>query len=78
MVDLIERVAGTSRGGATALGFRTVNLVAAYNVDSTGATDAGPAINAAIVDLALTGQSAYLPIGTYTITTALVCDLTAR
>jgi hypothetical protein len=46
-----------------------VNVVTAFGVDNTGATDAGPDIQAALNALAGTGQMAYFPAGTYLIET---------
>ena len=46
-----------------------VNVVNVFGVDSTGATDAGPKLQAAFNALAATGQPAYFPPGTYKIVT---------
>jgi hypothetical protein len=46
------------------------NVVAAFGVDNTGATDTGPTLATAFADLAASGQVSWLRSGTYKITTA--------
>ena len=48
------------------------NVVTGYGVDNSGATDMGGAFNAALTSLAGTGQIAWLPPGTYKVSTAVV------
>ena len=54
-------------GGAQAV---LCNVVAAFGVDNTGATDAGPNLATAFADLAASGQVPWLRSGTYEVTTA--------
>ena len=54
-------------GGAQAV---LCNVVAAFGVDNTGGTDAGPALATAFADLAASGQIPWLRSGTYEVTTA--------
>lgn len=58
---------GTSPPASLSLAF--VNVVKAYGVDNTGATDAGPKLQTAFNALAGTGQAAWLPPGIYKIAT---------
>ena len=59
---------GGGGGGSPAFAFVDISI-APYNVDKTGTTDAGPAMQVAFNDLAGTGQAAWLPPGTYKIVT---------
>ena len=50
--------------------YRVIDAVVDYGADNTGATDAGPAINLAIV--AADGRPIHVPAGTYKLSTGLV------
>ncbi len=50
-------------------GFVLVNVVEAFGVDNTGATDCGAALTACAPKLVASGQAMWLPPGTYTHTT---------
>ena len=65
-------------GSPSSANLAFVNVVKAYSVDNTGATDAGPDLQTAFNALAGTGQAAYLPPGTYKVQTVvtLPSDLT--
>jgi hypothetical protein len=49
-----------------------VNVVAAFGVDNTGATDCSAKLQVAITALAATGQAVFLPNGTYLISNTII------
>ena len=61
--ELYARTARADFPSSASLAF--VNVVPAFDVDNTGATDAAVKINTALTALAATGQTAYSPDGTY-------------
>ena len=61
---------GSGKGGTQV---SAVNLVAAFGVDNTGATDCGPTLSAALAVMAASGQRcSQLPSGLYQINTPVV------